>query len=391
MTCLRILYVGPELRYINPTGQLFIEMLSEAGQTVCFGPGFVSTHVLALGLQNFVEKHGPFDVAVTTELMGLSAPLATDLSQWTQRFKRLYTFDFPLDDLKYVKEIAKSFRKLSIPRVLSLLQDDLYGWTNQHVDLADSGADFFLGNGVENVLRITDMQFRDQEPWSLKASDVFIDFMQGNAHRFASFPLFVSSTEIFRSAHANRPNAWAVPGVQYRARRIAAMQLRSAGYQFRKISPSRWIHRISEVVGHMPSLGIVLGNYLFRRELERSKAVYTCGSVLQQPIRKFFEIPASGALLVSAPCRGLFDYGFVDGVSCRICLPENVLDVDREIRSSPDAVEKIAHQGQEVVLRSHTLSARAAQFLEVVESIKKGQFSGARWSFGKYILAASSL
>lgn len=391
MTFPRILFVGPALRYMNPTGELLVEMLSECGETLCFGPGFVSSAELETGLQRFVEKHGPFDVAVTTELQALTISMSADIDHLIGRIKRLYTFDFPLDDLKYLSVISAAFRKLEMPTVLSLLQDDLYGWSDRYAALADETADFFLGNGPENAIRTAEMQYREEEPWTLRASDVFVSFMEANIHRFASFPLFVSGAEIYRGSHANRPNMWAVPGVQYRARRIAASHLREAKYRFRSISPARWIHRGAEAIGYMPSIGIILGNHFFRRELECSKAIYTCGSVLQQPIRKFFEIPASGALLVSAPCRGLSDYGFEDGVTCRICAPEDVLDVDRELLAAPDDTEKIARQGQEVVLRFHTLSARARQFLDVLDEIKKGCFGGARWSSGKYVLSKSAL
>jgi hypothetical protein len=389
MSLPRILFVGPALRYMNPTGELLVEMLSECGETTCFGPGFVSSDDLVGGLARFVDQHGPFDVAVTTELQALTVSLKSDMEHLYGRIKRLYNFDFPVEQLKHLLEISTAFRKLEMPKFLSLLQDDLYGWTERYADLASETANFFLGNGPENAIRTAEMQYREDEPWTLRASDVFVNFMESNISRFASFPLFVSGAEIYRGSHANRPNTWAVPGVQYRARRVAAMHLRSAGYSFRSISPSRWIHRVSETIGFMPSLGLLLGNRLFRRELERSRAVYTCGSVLQQPIRKFFEIPASGALLVSEPCRGLADYGFVDGVNCRLCSPEDVLEVDRDIRTSPDAIEKIARRGQDVVLHSHTLSARARQFQAVLQAVKNDFFGGARWSDGSYVISGA--
>src|SRR5204863_6776366 len=59
-----------------------------------------------------------------------------------------------------------------------------------------------------------------------------------------------------------------------------------------------------------------LYNLAFQRLLSRSKICITDGGMNNFPVRKFFEIPAAGALLVCWPATGMQSLGFEDGVNC---------------------------------------------------------------------------
>jgi hypothetical protein len=385
----RLLFVAADLYYTNPTGYLIPAVLDRVGDVVFFGPGFVSTAVLDRGLKRFVDANGPFDFAVTTEMVAITANrLNPDLL--IERVRRTYSFRFPVSDLRFLPRIAADWQKLPIIRLVSLLQDDLYNWTSGHVELALASSDVILGNGLENVVKVDVMQNTDSEPWAKRATDHFVDFVESAPNRFASFPLFVSDSEVCRVSHFARKRQWAVPGVHYHSRRIVANHLERAGYRFRRTSPSIFIHKFAEIMGWMPRSSVALAQYFFRRELETAKAVFTCGSVLQQPIRKFFEVPAAGALLVCQPCAGLKDYGFEHDVSCLMISPDRILDADQLRLHEPERAQKIARLGQQVVIRKHTIPARAAQLAAVLHRMKQGTFAGARWKEGQYLFAEPS-
>ena len=131
----RILYVSPKLRYSNPTSELLPVLLNQVGQLECFGPGFVSEEQLSDGLEKFVDKRGPFDFAVSNELVILVSSKKS-VEHLLKRIPRIYSFDFPKQQIKYLKEMSQDWKKIKISKGLSLLQDDLYGWTKQHRDLA---------------------------------------------------------------------------------------------------------------------------------------------------------------------------------------------------------------------------------------------------------------
>ena len=67
---MKILFVGFNAKYINPTNQLIPRMLKLFADVVLYGPGFVSDDDLNRGLSAFAEAQGPFDfIATTTQLL----------------------------------------------------------------------------------------------------------------------------------------------------------------------------------------------------------------------------------------------------------------------------------------------------------------------------------
>ena len=381
---MRVLFVGPDLFYTNPAGRYLPSVLDCIANVSFFGPGYVSTKDLSAGLIAFIERNGPFDIVFTTEKLGL---LDTDIDFTTEieAYCRLYSFGFPASDLQFLPFIASELRTLKLPRVLSLLQNDIFSWNDAHADLALASSDVILGSGLENVVKVDDMQFRSEEPWSMDATDVFVNLLSRFPSRFASFPHFVADTEICRTPHVLRSKKWEVPGVRYRARRIAADKLTSSGYRLSQRPPSVYIHKAAAIFKKMHSAGIRASQYLFRRQLEGARAVYTCGSVVRHPIRKFFEIPAAGALLVCEPCPGLSHYGFEDGKSCLMVSPEEVLEVDKLLTSDPERVQGMARQAQQLVINKHSIHARASQLSCILSNILSGKFAGAHWSNGDYV------
>ncbi|WP_416916215.1 MAG: glycosyltransferase [Roseicyclus sp.] len=382
---MRVLYVSVDLFYTNPTGRLLSAVIDHISDVKFFGPGFVSTEELSSGLNSFVDRNGPFDIVLATEKVALIDPNA-DFSSEIERYKRLYYFNFPESDLRFLPQIASDYRLLKIPRVLSLLQNDLYNWNNSHADMILASADVILSNGLENVVYVDEMQNRSSEPWAMGATDVFVGLVKEYPSRFASFPLFVSDSEVCRVPHVFRPNRWAVPGVRYRARRIAAEKLALSGHKLSRRPPGSYIHKAAEMIGRMPYSGIAAAQYFFRREMENARAVYTCGSVLRQPIRKFFEIPAAGALLVCEPCAGLSDYGFEHDSSCLIISPEDILEADQFLNDHSERAQDIARRAQKLVIAKHSTLARSVQLAAVFKRLLAGTFAGARWSNGEYVL-----
>ena len=125
----------------------------------------------------------------------------------------------------------------------------------------------------------------------------------------------------------------------------------------------------------------------FWRALLNSKASYTCGSGLEYPVRKFFEIPASGALLSSRYFPGLTALGFRDGENWMCAEPGDLPDITLELLSDDlSRAQAIASRGRELILEQHSLEARAQQFRSMIELIMQGRFDGSEWNQGRLIL-----
>ena len=58
------------------------------------------------------------------------------------------------------------------------------------------------------------------------------------------------------------------------------------------------------------------------------------------PIRKFFEIPAAGSVLVCQPFAGFNNAGFVDRENCVICEPAEIVEAHHWLTEDLDRARK---------------------------------------------------
>ena len=128
----------------------------------------------------------------------------------------------------------------------------------------------------------------------------------------------------------------------------------------------------------------------FRRALRQARYAFTCGSILRWPIRKFFEIPAQGCVLVCQPAEGFADLGFVDGVNALSASPSNLPDVQSMLDADPNRAQQIADAGRALILEKHEVSARARQIGTALKLITEGRFAGSRWLDGEFMLGGQS-
>ncbi len=65
------------------------------------------------------------------------------------------------------------------------------------------------------------------------------------------------------------------------------------------------------------------------------------------PIRKFFEIPATGAMMICTPPYSFRELGFRDDDNCIIAEPEALPSIVEELLAQPAKVADIARRGQD--------------------------------------------
>ena len=109
------------------------------------------------------------------------------------------------------------------------------------------------------------------------------------------------------------------------------------------------------------------------------------------PIRKFFEIPAAGTVLLAAPCEGFGRIGFVDGVNCVVATPDRLAEAIRDLGRDPERAQRIAAAGRRLIYDQHSLSARARQIRACFELILTGSYAGAEWVDGRFLVRTSGV
>ena len=373
---------------MNPTRDLLRLLFKQVGETVFYGPGYVCSEDLENGLDEFAGRSGPFDLVVATAEHVAFTSVVEERSLLSKRYSRFYPLMFPKRDLHYFPDIMKEFVNLAAPKIFTTLETDYYCLTEESLATIRNVNASVIGWGTEFTSPLHALPDYRKEAFCEKANDHWNDFVTQYAERIISLPAFVAETEFSWRPLEGRPCSWSVMGARYRSRKLARSALEEGGIDWAG-KTLLWGLGVLNRGGLKPlrySAGIALANHWFKNAIEGSRYSYTCGSGLRYPVRKFFEIPALGAVLVCEPCLGFEALGFEDGVNAVVCQPENVLAVHRELESDGSRAQAIAAAGRDLIWRTHSLHARIEQLRTALESILAGRFRGSRWCSGAFQL-----
>jgi len=197
-----------------------------------------------------------------------------------------------------------------------------------------------------------------------------------------SFPHFIDDSEFICATLNEKEYFCDIPGVMYEDRRAAERCLsfrdraRLAAYRIKRILD----FLPNKLKGNLTYKKVKMLNLNFRLRIFNTKFVYTCGSLFDFPIRKFFEIPSQSSVLVCKPFVGMKHLGFENGITHMGAenlknLHDGMVGVD---------VQRVAHAGFELIRTKHSSTARAQQLKKCIDRIQSGSFTGSRWHNGHY-------
>lgn len=384
----RILYVDINASFLNPTRGLILPALARASETHCFGPGYVDSETLKRGLSVFIKVNGAFDLIIANTHSLFAGIYYQSISPHV--FERSYVLSFPPEDVAMLPAIGAELERISslaIPRVAILLESDYYNWQPREIDALERRADYVIGFGPEFWRHKADLADLNKETFAANATDAWADWVHAHADRVASMFHFVADDEFRMERLAHRARAWALPGIQYHARRTARATLVRNGIRPLGESPLRRGMGLAKKLRLMRREPRWLQRYLnldHQDRLASCRYAYTCGSGLDTPIRKFVEIPAAGTVLVCKPFSGFAAAGFRDGENAIVCPPDKIMDAHRMLEADPARAQKIADAGRRLVFEQHSLAARARQFADTLSAMADGSFAGGRWVDGRY-------
>lgn len=392
---MRVLYVDANAWHINPTASLLPALIRERfPYTRFYGPGFVDDAVLARGLLSFADRHGPFDVA----LLGPGTPFLGDGEDadigavvYLRRYASHRLSDRTI--LTFFADARAAFGQLpSTIRLISVLNFDYYASTQKQVDVLLKQSIAVLGPNDQFVLALADLpDFASREKHYVKKADRFSDawrnFLLQHPERVVTATHFVGPQEYCFDPLEGRPFEVAVPGVEYLLRKDAVKQLaRTRLHSASKIyfHLYRLVNRLG-LPAYSHPLALRLYNLFFQRTLADTRCVYTARGGFGIPIRKFFEIPAAGGLMICSPCNGYADLGFEAGRHYVQAEPDALLEVLSEWLANPQAQE-VASAGQQLVIARHSMAARGEQIERCLHGMVAGSYRGARWRQGEFVV-----
>lgn len=111
----------------------------------------------------------------------------------------------------------------------------------------------------------------------------------------------------------------------------------------------------------------------YARAINRSMISFTCGSVLQIPVAKFFEIPGCRTLLLAESNPDVEELGFRDGEHFVACDRSNVRELAHQYRYDEAARTAITDGGYAMIHREHSNETRAEQFVAIMREALSGR------------------
>ncbi|HLR51427.1 MAG TPA: glycosyltransferase [Candidatus Avamphibacillus sp.] len=106
----------------------------------------------------------------------------------------------------------------------------------------------------------------------------------------------------------------------------------------------------------------------FGKEVNRAKIFFTCGSIYQYPVMKYFEVPGCNTLLIAEKTPDLIELGFKDGVNYVAANQANFYEKGLYYLKNEKKRKEIALEGYKFVHKNHTHLIRAQQFVRYVEN-----------------------
>lgn len=107
----------------------------------------------------------------------------------------------------------------------------------------------------------------------------------------------------------------------------------------------------------------------FAQEINRSKIFFTCGSIYQYPVMKYFEVPGCNTLLIGEEIPDLLELGFKDGENFVAATTNNFYEKGQYYLENSIERKKIIDRGYEFVHKYHTHHQRAQEFIRYILDI----------------------
>lgn len=360
---MHLLVLGQRQSYVNPSRRVFYDALARDG-AVFAGPG----HEIGGGrLADLAARHGPFD-AVLAELWaiwpGMAEPYATHQ---------------PPDLFEF-----------GVPVVLSALQYDLHNLQAEFFDHARRCAAVLTSVASPQFMSAWPPERVRREPW-FDHGAFAVRNPQAFDERFVLMPHTLAAAEFAWTPWRSRKHDVSLLGVGYDFRRRARLHL-AGRRDLRSEFLDDKLHRaLARAFVSAPWAMRLLGaDWLYRARfaaaLRGSRVSVTCEGSIDYPIRKFFEIPAAGALLAARFFSYATELGFVPGLNC-LALDDDPKSIEAVLDfalSDSVAAESMARRGQETMRALHADDRRVRQFCALVAALRGGRFVRARWRDGEF-------
>jgi hypothetical protein len=388
----KILFIGINHRYFNLSNYLLPSMLVKKFDVCFFGPGYVEESILNRGLDHFMEINGGVDFIFVTAQC-ISSMSSSRLNNFINRYTYLFNSSFISD--KFLEDVGLFTKRNRNKVICGISEIDPHNIPQLILDSIYEHAKYFMGWGHQFLESHFDIEAVKNEKYIQRKISQGIPlglidkFAKENKVDFISLGHFIGDSEYYWNDIRSRPQDVTIPGVKYHRRQKAIEAVRDCKGLMVGKNNLQLIYKILDLLRFRPFNKfplINLYNLQFQKQLFTSKICITDGGANNYPVRKFFEIPASGALLACWPAAGINHLGFIHKKNYFSLDQGSIEELVNLLDSNLQCLVQMANDGRRLIIDNHSIDARSTQFYKTIETIAMNKFCGSEWRDGKYII-----
>jgi hypothetical protein len=394
---MRILYTDSYHVTLNPTTTMLPALFAAAASDITYyGPGYSSAAELEKGIAAYVDRTGPYDgIVLGSNFPFFNKPDDPGLLNGSISQHRHNAFSSPIPiRMAYYRDVLIALPALPIKnRFGCLLGFDWYCASARHIDAIEAANLYIIAPDAGFARKLEEIpEWAWQEKHFIRKRNLITGewntYLKRRSDRVLSLHHFIGDNEFFLRGLADRRNTISVPGVTYVMRERALAALRR-----HDLKPSSKAFYYGFLVANRMRLPVFskfiplrMFNVWFQGDLADSRFAYTSPEGYGIAVRKFFEIPAAGAVLLCIPPHNFGALGFIAGQHYVEAEPDTLVEIVRELDRHPDRAQAIAAAGRKLVIEGHSLTARASQMARCFDAIEAGIFAGSAWREGEFVM-----
>jgi hypothetical protein len=377
-----------EASYVNPTTSIYFNIIQSFPNTI------------VVDIHNFNDTvFNPDSIIVYTPITLLGSN-PTTYKNLMYRLKYIYnTPNLNHVNFKLLNKYYKYFLNClenCFKNICILYELDLH-------DLIDSKIQIDYVSKYKSYMILGGSELYDIDMHTLEENvDVKIEnvkkglaYLKNNSNKVISLPHVISESEILditTKINYKKNTLFAIPGTKYFYRKKALLILKKLNFSSFIKCNFDWI--IMKILYKIPLSKIkhtLLHNH-FTRQLTNSKFCFTCGSTAGYLVRKFFEIPSCGSIMITFNYKFLENCGFLPNVHY---IPIDDISEFKYFIEKYDNLKidqlthKIRYNSNNLIRSKHSSFARYIQLMNTFEIISLGSFFGSYWEKGEYIILSN--
>ncbi len=412
---MRILIVDVNFEYKNPMYRQFYTALMYNMEVDFFGPGYVSRESLEKGIGAYIFEKGKYDAVILgTYLVYSSGEKHTRYDVYG-----VHRFTIPYYNVNDAYQCCGLIYK-ELKELKDIVKIYLYYEDFPSMPVVDRNICQEL---IEYKFYIMSwpMEYMQKSSHNLMHNYVcFNNYAYKFAEKYQSYYIPISlhgicCHEIFVRNFYDRKCEWCIPGNRisvYPDRTKAHKLLENINekvwkddpfqelsvfsikrehmewYKFRNKSEKvlSWIWKKNHFISSYPKMSYIAAcREQYMESMRQSKLVYAEGGIANCFVRKYFEACACGAVLVGKKVSGMSEFGFIHDKNCIIVKDyKEILSIKKKY--SNKRLEEIAKAGQTLILDKHMFVHRAKAFSATIKAIVQGNYNGAFWEDGIYVI-----